>query len=85
LNNCIEDRLVGNAFELGMIELLSESFTLADQAGVGSAKLMELIHEEHNSPSMLRYARRITENRFDSEGGFNLGGGIADARSVKIT
>lgn len=73
-------RLVGNALELGFIELLSECFTLADQAGVGSGKLMELIKDQHKSPALLRYANRITENRFDSAGGFNLGGGITDAR-----
>lgn len=75
-------RLVGNALELGFIELLSECFTLSEQAGVGSSKLMELIKDQHKSPALLRYADRITENRFDSNGGFNLAGGIADARWV---
>lgn len=76
------NRLVGNALELGFIELLSECFTLSEQAGVGSDKLMELIKDQHKSPALLRYADRITENRFDSNGGFNLAGGIADARWV---
>jgi 3-hydroxyisobutyrate dehydrogenase-like beta-hydroxyacid dehydrogenase len=66
--------------ELGFIELLSECFTLCDQAGVGSEKLVELIKDQHTSPQLIRYADRITKNRFDSEGGFNLGGGITDAR-----
>jgi hypothetical protein len=43
---------------------------------------MELIKDQHKSPALLRYADRITENRFDSNGGFNLAGGIADARWV---
>jgi len=77
-------RLVGNALELGFIELLSECFTLSEQAGVGSSKLMELIKDQHKSPALLRYADRITENRFDSNGGFNLAGGIADARWVLL-
>lgn len=77
-------RLVGNALELGFIELLSECLTLSDQAGVGSEKLMELIQEQHRSPALMRYAKRITQNKFDSEGGFNLGGGITDARLVVI-
>ena len=80
----LDIRLVGNALELGFIELLSECFTLADQAGVGSEKLMELIRDEHKSPALLRYGDRITKNRFDSEGGFNLGGGILDSRLVLI-
>lgn len=75
-------RLVGNALELGFIELLSECFTLSDQAGVGSDKLVALIKDQHKSPTLLRYADRITKNRFDSEGGFNLGGGIMDTKWV---
>jgi hypothetical protein len=77
-------RLVGNSLELGFIELLSECFTLSEQAGVGSKQLMELIKDQHKSPALLRYADRITENRFDSRGGFNLAGGIADARYVYL-
>jgi len=45
---------------------------------------MELIKDQHKSPALLRYADRITENRFDSNGGFNLAGGIADARWVLL-
>jgi hypothetical protein len=45
---------------------------------------MELIKDQHKSPALLRYADRITENRFDSNGGFNLAGGIADARYVPV-
>lgn len=76
-------KLVGNALELGFIELLSECFTLSDQAGVGADKLVQLIKDQHQSPALMRYAGRITENRFDSEGGFNLGGGITDARHIR--
>lgn len=47
---------------------------------MGSDKLMELIKDQHKSPALLRYANRITENKFGSEGGFNLAGGITDAR-----
>ncbi|CAD6565561.1 MAG: hypothetical protein TREMPRED_001528 [Tremellales sp. Tagirdzhanova-0007] len=76
-------KLVGNALELGFVELLSECFTLCDQAGVGSENLVELIKDQHKSPALIRYADRITKNNFDSEGGFNLGGGILDARNIR--
>lgn len=76
-------RLVGNSLELGFIELLSESFTLSEQAGVSPDKLVELISEQHKSPALLRYAKRISENRFDATGGFNLKGGMADARNIR--
>lgn len=75
-----DGRLVGNSLELGFIELLSECFTLCDQSGVGSDKLVELIKDQHQSPALIRYSDRIVNNKFDSEGGFNLGGGITDAR-----
>ncbi|WVQ83419.1 hypothetical protein IAT38_005560 [Cryptococcus sp. DSM 104549] len=76
-------KLVGNSLELGFIELLSECFTLCDQTGVGSEKLVELIKLQHKSPALIRYADRITNNKFNSEGGFNLGGGITDARHIR--
>jgi 3-hydroxyisobutyrate dehydrogenase-like beta-hydroxyacid dehydrogenase len=72
--------LVGNSLELGFIELLSECFTLCDQAGVGADKLVELIKDQHSSPQLNRYSERITKNKFDAEGGFDLKGGIQDAR-----
>lgn len=80
----IRIRLVGNSLELGFIELLSECFTLCDQTGVGSDQLVELIKLQHKSPALIRYADRITKNKFDSTGGFNLGGGINDARYVSF-
>ncbi|WWD16895.1 hypothetical protein CI109_101327 [Kwoniella shandongensis] len=76
-------KLVGNSLELGFIELLSECFTLCDQSGVGADKLVELIKDQHKSPALIRYADRITKNRFESEGGFTLGGGITDARNIR--
>ncbi|KAI9632222.1 NAD binding domain of 6-phosphogluconate dehydrogenase-domain-containing protein [Dioszegia hungarica] len=76
-------KLVGNALELGFIELLSECFTLSDQAGVGSDKLLELIKEQHSSPALVRYADRILHNKFGAEGGFTLGGGIVDAKHIR--
>ncbi|KAL7419915.1 hypothetical protein Q5752_005832 [Cryptotrichosporon argae] len=76
-------KLVGNSLELGFIELLSECFTLCDQAGVGADKLVELIKDQHNSPALVRYSERITKNKFDAEGGFNLAGGIADAQHIR--
>ncbi|ORX36232.1 6-phosphogluconate dehydrogenase [Kockovaella imperatae] len=76
-------KLVGNSLEVGFIELLSESFTLADQVGVGSSQLVELIRDQHSSPHLTRYAERISKNKFAVEGGFNLAGGIADARHIR--
>ncbi|KAL1410309.1 hypothetical protein Q8F55_004315 [Vanrija albida] len=76
-------KLVGNSLELGFIELISECFTLADQAGVGSEALVELIREQHSSPALVRYSERITQNKFDAEGGFNLHGGLTDSKHIR--
>lgn len=76
-------RLVGNALELGFIELIAECFTLADQAGVGSDQIVELIRLQHASPALVRYSERISKNKFDATGGFNLAGGMQDARHIR--
>lgn len=58
---------------------------MSEQAGVGSDKLVELIREQHGSPALIRYADRIAGNKFNAEGGFNLAGGITDARYVSTS
>ncbi|CAK9779428.1 NAD(P)-binding protein [Cutaneotrichosporon oleaginosum] len=76
-------KLVGNALELGFVELMSEAFTLCEAAGAGSAQLVELIREQHGSASLLRYAERIRNNKFDATGGFTVAGGLADAKHIR--
>lgn len=75
--------MTGNALELGFIELISECFTLADQTGVGSENLLELIRNQHNSPALVRYSERITQNKFDATGGFTIDGGLADSQNIR--
>lgn len=74
---------MGNALELGFVELISECFTLCDAAGAGADKLVELIREQHASPSLVRYAERIRHNKFDATGGFTVEGGLADAKHIR--
>lgn len=84
-DDCVltDARLIGNSLELGFIELLAETFTLADQAGVGAEQLVELIRQQHASPALIRYSERISKNKFDATGGFNLAGGMADAHHIR--
>lgn len=56
---------------------------MAEQVGVGSTELVELIKYQHPSPAIVRYSERISKNKFDAEGGFNLAGGMADARHIR--
>lgn len=45
--------------------------------------LVQLIKLQHVSPTLVRYSERISQNKFDATGGFNLAGGMADARSIR--
>lgn len=45
--------------------------------------MVELIRLQHSSPALVRYSERITKNKFDATGGFNLAGGMADARHIR--
>jgi hypothetical protein len=76
-------KLVGNALELGFVELMSEAFTLCEAAGAGSSQLVELIREQHGSSNLVRYAERIRSNKFDATGGFTVAGGLADAKHIR--
>lgn len=76
-------KLVGNALELGFVELMSEAFTLCEAAGAGSGQLVDLIREQHGSASLIRYAERIRNNKFDATGGFTVAGGLADAKHIR--
>ncbi|GMK58475.1 hypothetical protein CspeluHIS016_0505070 [Cutaneotrichosporon spelunceum] len=76
-------KLVGNALELGFVELVSETFTLCEAVGADSSQLVQLIREQHGSPSLIRYAERIRNNKFDATGGFTVAGGLADAKHIR--
>lgn len=76
-------KLVGNSVILGMIELLSEAFTLAESSGVGQDKLYQLIQDVYPAPAILTYAKKIYKNDFNGEDGFTLKGGIKDASLIR--
>ncbi|BEJ01367.1 hypothetical protein CcaverHIS631_0600490 [Cutaneotrichosporon cavernicola] len=76
-------KLVGNALELGFVELMSEAFTLCEAVGADASQLVELIREQHGSASLIRYAERIRNNKFDATGGFTVAGGLADAKHIR--
>lgn len=56
---------------------------MAEQVGVGNSELVQLIKLQHPSPAIIRYSERISKNKFDATGGFNLAGGMADARHIR--
>jgi 3-hydroxyisobutyrate dehydrogenase-like beta-hydroxyacid dehydrogenase len=50
-------KLLGNSMILGCIEVLAESFTLAEKSGIGAANLQELAKgrpKQHHYSSLLK-------------------------------
>lgn len=76
-------KLVGNTMILGVLELLAESMTLADQSGVGKENLYKLIQEIYPADSFVNYAKKLLKNDFGGEQGFTLDGGIQDASHIR--
>ncbi|BGP14851.1 hypothetical protein JCM10213_002710 [Rhodosporidiobolus nylandii] len=76
-------KLMGNAMVIGVIELLAESMTLADKAGVGSDLMYEFVKEFLPAPSFIGYGAKIMNNEFDGSRGFTLTGGLKDATHIR--
>ncbi|GAA6007662.1 hypothetical protein JCM11491_003916 [Sporobolomyces phaffii] len=76
-------KLLGNSVVLGVIELLSESMTLADKSGVGADLLYQFICEFMPAPSFISYGKKILENNFEGETGFTATGGLKDAQHIR--
>ncbi|KAL7417916.1 6-phosphogluconate dehydrogenase [Mrakia frigida] len=76
-------KLVGNSLIIGVIELLAETMTLAEQSGVGQDKLYELIKDVYPAPSFLTYGKKMLKNDYNGQDGFTLAGGIKDAAHIR--
>lgn len=76
-------KLLGNSFILGLIELLSESMTLADKTDVGAGRFFEFLEELYPAPPLLNYARKVRDSNFRGEDGLSLSGGIKDANLIR--
>ena len=71
-------KLLGNNCILGTIELLSESFTLADKTGFDAGLFYEFIGKLQNSPVMLFHNSRKAEQWFPAAAWVNYGKKIRD-------
>ncbi|CAO1634943.1 unnamed protein product [Parajaminaea phylloscopi] len=76
-------KLIGNSVILSLIEMLSESMTLAEKTGVGADRLYEFIEEFFPAPSAIGYGKKILTQNFKSSEGFTLSGGIKDASHIR--
>ncbi|KAF8746859.1 NAD-P-binding protein, partial [Rhizoctonia solani] len=75
-------KLVGNSFILGAIELIAETQTLADKAGVGAEQLDAFIGDMFPIPLLTNYSKKMLHDSFDGNQGFHLEGGLKDASHI---
>ncbi|KAG8762170.1 hypothetical protein FRC11_010686, partial [Ceratobasidium sp. 423] len=75
-------KLIGNSFILGAIELVAETQTLADKAGVGAEQLDAFIGDMFPVPLLVNYSKKMLNDSFDGNQGFHLEGGLKDANHI---
>ncbi|PWN90279.1 NAD(P)-binding protein [Acaromyces ingoldii] len=76
-------KLIGNSIVLSTVEMLAETMTLADKAGIGADRVQEWIELFYPAPSAIGYGNKILNNKFAADGGFTVAGGLKDARHIK--
>lgn len=67
---------MGNALIIGVIELLAETYTLGDAAGIDPDVFQEFVDLFFPTPSYQAYGRKIGHENYSSAGGFRLAGGL---------
>jgi len=76
-------KLIGNSLVLGAMEVLAESFTLAEKSGIGHELAFDLMKDLFPAPSLISHAEKMINDRFDGTQGFALDGGIKDASHIR--
>jgi len=76
-------KILGNNCILGTIELLSESFTLAEKTGFDADLFYEFIQQWFPAASWVNYGKKIRDGTFSGKTGFSLTGGMKDAAYIR--
>ncbi|KAL0951668.1 hypothetical protein HGRIS_008347 [Hohenbuehelia grisea] len=76
-------KLIGNSMILGTLEVLAESFTLAEKSGIGSSLVLDLVKDILPAPTTVAYADKMVHDKFDGSVGFAIDGGIKDASHIR--
>ncbi|KAH9081481.1 NAD-P-binding protein [Lactarius deliciosus] len=76
-------KLIGNSLILGSLELIAESYTIAEKSGVGQDLVYECIKELFPAPLWLAYGDKMLHNKFDGSTGFSIDGGVKDATHIR--
>ncbi|KAJ7222861.1 NAD-P-binding protein [Mycena haematopus] len=76
-------KLIGNSMILGTMEILAESYTLAEKSGIAPGEIHGLVKDIFPAPGIIRYSERMSTNHFDGTTGFSIEGGIKDASHIR--
>ncbi|KAJ7146405.1 NAD-P-binding protein [Mycena epipterygia] len=76
-------KLIGNSMILGTLEILAESYTLAEKSGIAASEVHDLVKDIFPAPGMIRYSERMSHDQFDGSTGFSIDGGIKDASHIR--
>ncbi|EMD42253.1 hypothetical protein CERSUDRAFT_110782 [Gelatoporia subvermispora B] len=76
-------KLIGNSLILSSLEILAESFTLAEKAGIGAPTLYNLVKDMMPAPPLLNYGAKMIHDQFDGSKGFAIDGGIKDSAHIR--
>lgn len=76
-------KILGNNCILGTIELLSESFTLAEKTGFDVALFYEFIQAWFPAAAWINYGKKVRDGSFSGGTGFTLSGGMKDAAYIR--
>ncbi|KAI1100865.1 NAD(P)-binding protein [Jackrogersella minutella] len=77
-------KILGNSCILGTIELLSESFTLAEKKVSKQMCSMNLyVKQWFPAPAWMKYGRKIRDGGFSGTTGFAIPGGMKDALYIR--
>ncbi|KAF7302819.1 NAD(P)-binding protein [Mycena kentingensis (nom. inval.)] len=76
-------KLIGNSMILGTLEILAESYTLAEKSGIAATEVHKLVKDIFPAPNIVRYSERMSTNDFNAKNGFSINGGIKDASHIR--
>lgn len=76
-------KLYGNTLILGTMEVMAESLTLAEKAGIDPSVALNLLNDLFPAPIMTAYADKMAHDKFDGTLGFSIDGGIKDSSHIR--
>ncbi|KAI8957737.1 NAD(P)-binding protein [Daldinia sp. FL1419] len=76
-------KILGNSCILGTIELMSESFTLAEKTGFDAELFYDFIQQWFPAPAWVNYGKKIRDGAFSGTTGFTIPGGMKDAAYIR--